>query len=227
MASIMRVEPAELRALNLQLIIIGCGNWKMIDGYRSKYSFIQSYSHPVYVALLTSSSCTEALNGCEFPIYSDPSRQIYHHFGMHMSTMAAGPKPAYTKHGMTVNTLASLKRNTAMPLKNPGDLNGLGGEFVIGPGKTECVYAHRMKNTRDHAELVDILKAIGMSAPKQLQVKPEIVRRARSAEEIREDQVKRRAESITQKRARMLKPGRVIIRVVENPHTKEYSVETI
>lgn len=141
--------------------------------------------------------------------------------------MAAGTKPAYTKHGVAVNTLISLKRNTAMPLKNPGDLNGLGGEFVVGPGETECVYAHRMKTTRDHAELVDILKAIGTSPPQQLHVKPEVVRRARSAEEIREDQVQKRAESVRRKRMRALKPGRVVVTVVDNPHLKESSVQTV
>ena len=36
MASIMRVTPEELRQLNLKLVIVGCGNPKMITGYRSK-----------------------------------------------------------------------------------------------------------------------------------------------------------------------------------------------
>lgn len=169
----------------------------------------------------------EALGGCEFPVYSDPSREVYKHFGITMSTMAAGTKPAYTKHGLTTNTLISLKRNLAMPLKNPGDLNGLGGEFVLGPGKTDCAFAHRMKNTRDHAELVDILKAIGMTAPKQLQLQPESVRRARSAEEIRVDQVQKRAESVRRKRMRAYKPGRIVVTVPENGHGKETSTQTV
>lgn len=114
-----------------------------------------------------------------------------------------------------------------MPLKNPGDLNGLGGEFVLGPGKTECAYAHRMKTTRDHAELVDILKAIGMAAPKELQVQAEPVRRARSAEEIRIDQVQRRAESVRRRRAKAYKPGRVVVTVAENGHVKDSSSETL
>ena len=37
MASIMRITPEQLRALNLRLIVVGCGNWKMISGYRSEY----------------------------------------------------------------------------------------------------------------------------------------------------------------------------------------------
>lgn len=150
---------------------------------------------------------------------------------MTLSTMAAGPRPAYTKHGLTANTLISLKRNMAMPLKNPGDLNGLGGEFVLGPGKGECSYAHRMKTTRDHAELSDILKAIGMTIPKQLNLQvqqAEALRRARSAEEIRVHQVQqKRAESIRNKRARALKPGRVVVTVIDNPHLKESSVQTV
>lgn len=197
----------------------------MIDGYRSKSKFL-SFKFIIKPDSVLPVS-TGALQGCQFPIYSDPTREVYQHFGIHMSSMAAGPKPAYTRNGVVVNTLVSLKRNTAMPLKNPGDLNGLGGEFVIGPGKTECVYAHRMKNTRDHAELVDILKAIGMSAPKQLEVKAEVVRRARSAEEIREDQVHKRAESIRRKRMKGYKSGRVVVTVPEYAHAKEVSVQTI
>lgn len=35
-SSVMRIAPEQLRSLNLRLVIVGCGNWKMISGYRSK-----------------------------------------------------------------------------------------------------------------------------------------------------------------------------------------------
>lgn len=98
---------------------------------------------------------------------SDPSRTVYKHFGMTQSSAAPGRRPAYVQHNYAANTLISLKRNLAMPLKSPGDLNALGGEFVIGPGP-HCAFAHRMSNTRDHAELADILKAIGVIHPEHV-----------------------------------------------------------
>ena len=107
------------------------------------------------------------LANCPFPIVSDPTRALYRQFGMTRTSMSPGAKPDYVQHGMAVNTLISLKRNLAMPLKDPGELGGLGGEFVLGPG-LECTYAHRMKNTRDHAELQDILKALGVMLPDSL-----------------------------------------------------------
>lgn len=35
--------------------------------------------------------------------------------------------------------------------------------FLIGPG-TKCTWGHRMKNTRDHAEIVELNKVIGLEA---------------------------------------------------------------
>lgn len=163
MASIMKVSPEQLQALNLKLVIVGCGNWKMITGYR------------------------KLLGGCTFPIVSDPTRALYKEFGMNRSSMSAGRQPAYVKRGNAANIAVSMKRNLVMPLRNPGDFKGLGGEFVVGPG-LECSFAHRMRTTRDHAELDDILKAIGMTIPKahhvtiQPQKRP-VVTRSRSSKE--------------------------------------------
>lgn len=110
----------------------------------------------------------EALENCPYPVYSDSTRQIYSLLGMTHRTLDPGQKPAYTKHGIATSTILSMRRNMAMPLKNPGELSGLGGEFVFGPGRNECTFAHRMRHTRDHAELSDILKAIGIPLPREL-----------------------------------------------------------
>ena len=83
---------------------------------------------------------------------------------MTKTSMSSGKRPDYVQKGSTANIACSLKRNLSMPFKNPGEINGLGGEFVVGPG-LECAYAHRMRNTRDHAELQDVLKAIGVTMP--------------------------------------------------------------
>lgn len=182
MASIMKVTPDQLRALNLKLVIVGCGNWKMIQGYR------------------------KLLGGCTFPIVSDPTRALYKQFGMTRSSMSPGKRSAYIRHGNAANVAVSLKRNMAMPLKNPGDLNGLGGEFVVGPGM-ECSYAHRMRTTRDHAELNDILKAIGVTVP-ELEPTP-----------------KRKPAVISKRPGASSKQGRVVVKVVDNPGLEAAAVQ--
>lgn len=99
---------------------------------------------------------------------------------MTRTSLALGKRGKYIQNGMAVNTLKSFKRNMNMPLRDPGSLSALGGEFVLSPTwhgdnafTVECVYAHRMKNTRDHAELLDILKAIGLSIPNSFLPNPE------------------------------------------------------
>jgi hypothetical protein len=106
---------------------------------------------------------------------------------------------------MAVNTAKSLKRNLAMPLKDPGSLAGLGGEFVVGPG-LECSFAHRMSATRDHAELHDILKAIGSFLP--------------AAFLQQEQENEARYRKLRQNRRLFSAPthsGRYVIRVMDNP----------
>lgn len=48
-----------------------------------------------------------------------------------------------------------------MPLRDPGKLVQLGGEFVFSNAST-CLFAHRMVHTSDHMEAVDVLAEIGI-----------------------------------------------------------------
>ena len=102
-----------------------------------------------------------------------------------------------------------------MPLKNPGDIKGLGGEFVVGPGLS-CTYAHRMRTSRDHAELSDILKAIGITLPLGL---------AQST--LTNTEVDKQGSVIAQRSVRkqsrtpMVKEGRVINHIFEEPTLSE------
>lgn len=148
---------------------------------------------------------SELLGGCTFPIVSDPKRTLYKEFGMTFNTMSAGQRPNYVQRGSAANVAVSLKRNLTMPLKSPGDLNGLGGEFVVGPG-LDCAYAHRMRNTRDHAELGDILKAIGITMPELKRKQVESSARSPTSKE-RKEPIRRTSS----------KEGRIVVRVVDNP----------
>lgn len=47
-----------------------------------------------------------------------------------------------------------------MPLRPPGDLKLLGGEFILGPG-LQCSFTHRMVTTRGHLDLPRILVQAG------------------------------------------------------------------
>lgn len=133
---------------------------------------------------------------------------------MTRNSMSPGQKPSYVQHGMTVNTLISLKRPMQMPFKDPGELNGLGGEFVLGPG-LECTFAHRMKTTRDHAELPDILKAIGTMIPRTL-----AEQLANGAAGLAKKN-KKEVEQPKRKLSAKGDEGRLVIRVVDNPRLRD------
>lgn len=44
-----------------------------------------------------------------------------------------------------------------MPIRDPGKLTQLGGEFVFGPASV-CHFVHRMVNTSDHMEAIEVLE---------------------------------------------------------------------
>lgn len=58
-------------------------------------------------------------------------------------------------------TIATLKRATKMPLRNPGHFTQLGGEFIF-DGPMNVIYTHRMINTRDHAPIRDVCAEAGV-----------------------------------------------------------------
>lgn len=52
-----------------------------------------------------------------------------------------------------------------------GDPSQLGGEFVLGPGRT-CSYAHRMKDAQSHTPIPEIIAAVGIPTT-VIEIKPE------------------------------------------------------
>ncbi|KAF1836268.1 hypothetical protein BDW02DRAFT_567161 [Decorospora gaudefroyi] len=118
------------------IVVIGCGRPELI---------------PMY---------TEA-TACPFPIYADPSRKLYDYLGM-TRTFDLGSKPQYMQTNVLINSVQSIFQGLSSGRKalKGGDLKQVGGEFLFEHG--ECVWARRMKTTRDHTEVSEIRTLIGL-----------------------------------------------------------------
>jgi len=144
--SIAKVKPAVLEKYGMKLVIISCGSWKMIQAYKRLIG-----------------------EDCPYSIYSDRSKHVYTALGMTLRTFNPGPaadKGAYIKHSMTGNIVQGFVSGMALPLKAPGDQMQIGGEFVLGPG-LEVKFCHRMKSTRDHALIEDVLASVDIDVAKE------------------------------------------------------------
>ncbi|RPD80416.1 hypothetical protein L226DRAFT_550438 [Lentinus tigrinus ALCF2SS1-7] len=139
------VRKDALEAANARLVIIGCGDWKLLKNYCETTDF-------------------------KGPVYADPSRGLYNAFGLtqNLDTTPAGEeKRSYLGRSYIGNVMKSIWQG---PLKNPqhvgkqGNISQLGGDFVFGPGET-CTYAWRMRHTEDHIEVEDLMKEAGVAYP--------------------------------------------------------------
>ncbi|KAJ6593419.1 AhpC/TSA antioxidant enzyme-domain-containing protein [Mycena capillaripes] len=138
------VPQAALETAGAKIVVIGCGEWKGLANYRENTGFHGS-------------------------VYADANRKLYHALGMDVQSLAtipAGqPKPSYITESFLTNAWKSMKSG---PFKDPsligkqGNFSQLGGDFVLGPGN-QCTLAHRMQNTQDHMEVVDLMKAAGVT----------------------------------------------------------------
>ncbi|WRT66141.1 uncharacterized protein IL334_003094 [Kwoniella shivajii] len=129
-----------LEEANVDLIIIGNGSDKMLNGYRNK-SF-----------------------RCPFKMYTDPTLALYRALGLTRQTGDGGDdddKGDYLVQSAMESTLQTIKRATKMPLKNPGHFTQLGGEFIF-DGTLNVTYTHRMTTTRSHAPIRDICAEAGV-----------------------------------------------------------------
>ncbi|WVW83667.1 hypothetical protein I302_105688 [Kwoniella bestiolae CBS 10118] len=129
-----------LEEANVDLIIIGNGSDKMLDGYRNK-SF-----------------------RCPFKMYTDPTLALYRSLGLTRQTGNGGDeehKGDYLVQSAMESTVQTVKRATRMPLRNPGHFTQLGGEFIF-DGTLNCIYTHRMTTTRSHKPIRDICEEAGV-----------------------------------------------------------------
>ncbi|KAI9823773.1 MAG: hypothetical protein M1832_002330 [Thelocarpon impressellum] len=119
------------------IAVIGCGRPELI---------------PMYLEV----------TGCPFPVYADPSRKLYDLLGM-TQTLNLGPKPDYIRRSFIGGTVASVIQTlrSGPDAFKGGDLRQVGGEFMFDEGKV--VWCHRMRNTRDHAEIPELRRVLGFA----------------------------------------------------------------
>lgn len=136
--------PEKLHEINTEIVIIGHGDYRTVDMYRID-------------------------TGCEFPIYTDPSEELYKTLGM-IRTWEEGPPSRYVPISSFQNAWLSMKNAfwkllEGYPVWNWGTTNQQGGEFLfVGAGDDKQVtWCHRMRNSRDHTDTDEILEALGLN----------------------------------------------------------------
>lgn len=139
--SIQAIDPLPLERANMNLVVVGQGHWHVTKSYKEVMKI------PSFVRM-----------------YADPSRKIYKMLGMTLRTNDQGPactRPEYQTMGVFKASMVAMKKGIFdMPLRVPGDLMLLGGEFIMGPGP-QCSFTHRMLTTRGHLDLPKVLTEAG------------------------------------------------------------------
>ncbi|KAB8229876.1 peroxiredoxin-like family protein [Aspergillus alliaceus] len=139
-------------AVSTSLIIIGCGDPALIEMYEKE-------------------------TNCPFPIYTDPTRQLYQDLGM-MCSLAMGPQPAYIRKSMVRVVVESMAQALSyLPwglAHKSGNSRQIGGEFLFEPldhhsenagdEAKRVKWCHRMKTTRDHTEIPDLMRVLGIDS---------------------------------------------------------------
>ncbi|KAK5683471.1 hypothetical protein LTS10_005004 [Elasticomyces elasticus] len=125
---------------DLKVILIGCGQPSIIQVYRDRTK-------------------------TPFEIFCDPERKLYKTFGMTVNTESGPKKPEYIKDSMLMVTLRSIPNvlfSGFSPSWGPkgGDFSQNGGELYFVEG--ELRWSHVMGHTRDHAEIEELEKVMGL-----------------------------------------------------------------
>ncbi|KAK7053452.1 hypothetical protein VNI00_004078 [Paramarasmius palmivorus] len=140
MFSISRnISPQVLDEADVNLVIISNGDYQLIKSYRKIFH-------------------------TPFALYTDPSHEVYKTMGMTIQTLEKGPRSPYIRHGLLggIGMVVANAAKVGMPVwKEKGDIKQLGGEFILGPG-FECSFAHRMRYTRSHLPILDVVSAAGV-----------------------------------------------------------------
>ena len=132
------ITPESLSALSIptEVVVIGCGQPHLI---------------PTYVQE----------TGCPFPIYADPTRKLYRLFRL-TSTLNLGKSPEYMQRSFISMVMSSFfqELRSGRNMLSGGDFRQVGGEFLFQNGKV--TWCHRMKSTRDHAEVPLVRQQLGL-----------------------------------------------------------------
>lgn len=136
------ISPEDLLALPTPtfITVIGCGRPELI---------------PMYVETTS----------CPFPVYADPTRKLYDLLGM-TRTFEMGKKPEYMQSNTIINSMQSIVQGigTGKNALKGGDMKQVGGEFMF--EDEQCIWAHRMKTTRDHTEVMELRSMLGLDNTK-------------------------------------------------------------
>lgn len=129
-------------AIPTQIIVIGCGSPDLIKQYKTATS-------------------------CPFPIFADPSRELFKLLGMNISfNMLGKSRPEYMRNINPAQWIAEqskfqMKSKGGLRLKaKGGNIFQIGGEFLFEDGRV--VWCHRMRNYRGHAEVDTIKRVLGI-----------------------------------------------------------------
>lgn len=140
----------ELLAKRTSVVIIGCGDPGLIEMYEKE-------------------------TNCQFPIYADPTRQLYQDLDM-MCSSALGSQPAYIRKSMArvvgESMFQAMKYVPSGLAHKGGWYKQNGGEFLFesldgnvemtGEEEEQVTWCHRMQTTRDHTEIPDLMRVLGI-----------------------------------------------------------------
>lgn len=133
------ITPEALQTLSIptQLVIIGCGESSLISWYTKE-------------------------TACPFTIYADPTKKLYDLLGMTRTLSLGSKHPEYMKSSVPMNTIKSFWQTlrAGRDMMKGGDFYQVGGEFMFEDGRV--TWCHRMRNTRDHAEIAEMRKVLGL-----------------------------------------------------------------
>ncbi|KAK8180653.1 AhpC/TSA antioxidant enzyme-domain-containing protein, partial [Phyllosticta citribraziliensis] len=101
--------------------------------------------------------------GCPFPIFADPTTRLYAQLGMQRSLSLGHKKPDYLNRTSVVQTtVAGIYQSikSGRGALQGGDIRQIGGEVLF--EDEQVTWIHRMKNTRDHSEIQELRRVLGL-----------------------------------------------------------------
>ncbi|KAG8803953.1 hypothetical protein FRC17_006080 [Serendipita sp. 399] len=141
-----KIPKSTLDAAGTRIVVIGCGEWSVIKQYKG-HILADSDNYP-------------------YEIYAEPTRTIHRELGLITNIKGPGPGEKSKSYvpsllGSTLSSIARGLRNITSTTK-VGNFSQLGGDFVLGPG-LNVTFAWRMRNSHDHVEIDDLMKAAGVA----------------------------------------------------------------
>lgn len=108
-------------------------------------------------------------SAARWPIYADPSKELYNKLGMIRTLQLGSKSPTYASG---ISTFRLALRSTWQELTagrrifKGGDYLQVGGDFVVEDGQVR--WCHRMQNTRDHPDSAQIGRVLGLEGHAQM-----------------------------------------------------------